>query len=107
MGEEKNGEKGRLRKTIETARHRVQESVEKATGAQFRRQFEEFTDAVTTVSLGIHRDQAELGDRVSALEHSQRQPVMRSAGTRVAMWALGASIGALILGAVAIFLAVL
>jgi len=107
MAEGKNEEKGRLRKTLETARHRIEGSVEKATGTQFRKHFEEFTEAVTTVSLGIHRDQSELGDRVSALEQSQRQPVTHSAGTRVAMWALGASIGALTLGAVALVLAVL
>ena len=38
------------------------------TGAQFRRQFEDFTDTVTTAVVGVHRDQNELKERVAKLE---------------------------------------
>jgi len=66
MADEKDG--GKLRRTYERARESVTEGVDKITGREFRRQFEEFTDAVTTSVLGIYRDGAVAKDRIEQAE---------------------------------------
>ncbi len=45
----------------------IQRSGELMSGADIRR-FDEFTEAVTRVSVGLHHGQAELGERVALLE---------------------------------------
>jgi len=66
--ESEAGESQGLRGTLGTARQAVTRSFDRLTGAEFRRQFQEFTNVVTTTVLGIHRDQSELRDRVTRLE---------------------------------------
>lgn len=104
---EKEEERGRLRRTFDSTRQRIGETTERATGAQFRKRFEEFTEAVTSVVLGIHRDQAELKDRLTSLEDPQQRSVTPSGGMGMVIWALGVSFVALTLGIVAVILAVL
>src|SRR5438132_8647486 len=71
-------------KHLESARETVSESVDKLTGTEFREEFEKFTDAVTRVVLGIHRDQAELRAQLGRLEkavtdlHAQLEKLDRS-----------------------------
>jgi hypothetical protein len=55
-------------KHLDSARETVSESLDKLTGSQFREEFEKFTDAVTKVILGVHRDQAELRAHVGRLD---------------------------------------
>ena len=43
-------------------------SYDRLTGSEFRRQFEEFTNAVSTAVVGVHRDQAELKERFEQLQ---------------------------------------
>ena len=66
--ENETGEGQGLRGTLGTARQAVTRSFDRLTGAEFRRQFEEFTNVVTTTVLGIHSDQSELRGRLARLE---------------------------------------
>ena len=52
----------RIRGAARGARDRVTGAADTITGVQFRRQFEEFTNAVTRTVVGVHRDQSELRD---------------------------------------------
>ena len=54
---------------LQTARQAFARSFDRLSGAEFRQQFEEFTNVVTTTILGIHRDQAELRKRLERAEH--------------------------------------
>ena len=70
--EEKNGEEGlgsRIAGGINRVRQGVQRSSEVLTGSDIRG-LDAFTDAVTRVSVGLHRDQAELREQVEKLEQS-------------------------------------
>ena len=62
---------GRLSDTIISARQAFGRSFDRLTGTEFRRQFEEFSNVVTTTVLGIHRDQSEFNDRVARIEQTQ------------------------------------
>jgi hypothetical protein len=55
-------------KHLASTRDTVSESFDKLSGAQFREEFERFSDAVTKVILGIHRDQAELRAQLGRLD---------------------------------------
>ena len=66
--EEASNESGRLRGTFVSARQAFGKSFDHLTGAEFRRQFEEFSNVVTTTVLGIHRDHSELSDRLAKME---------------------------------------
>lgn len=57
----------RAKGVIGSAKQRVRRSAEVMSGADIRR-FEEFTDAVTTAVVGVHRDQAELRERLADTE---------------------------------------
>ncbi len=59
----------RAKGAIGSATHRVRRSAEVMSGADIRR-FEEFTDAATTAVIGVHRDQAELRERLASTEQS-------------------------------------
>ncbi len=74
--EEDSTDSGRLRSTFLSARQAFGRSFDQLTGAEFRRQFEEFSNVVTTTVLGIHRDQLELSERLARIE--QTQPSTRS-----------------------------
>ena len=70
--EEKNGEAGlgsRIAGGINRVRQGVQRSSEVLTGSDIRG-LDAFTDAVTRVSVGLHRNQAELREQVEKLEQS-------------------------------------
>ena len=58
----------RFRESIRSAGESVTGTADTITGVQFRRQFEDFTDAVTTAVVGVHRDQGELRERLEELE---------------------------------------
>lgn len=58
----------RLREGVGAARERIVGTADTITGVQFRRQFEDFTDAVTTAVVGVHRDQGELQERADKLD---------------------------------------
>ena len=94
------GDQG-LRGTFRSARQAFARSLDRVTGAEFRRQFEEFTNVVTTTVLGIHRDQSELGERLARVEHSTKaEPSTPS--QKLVMGAFIFSLAAVILGVVAL-----
>ena len=92
------GDQG-LRGTFRSARQAFARSLDRVTGAEFRRQFEEFTNVVTTTVLGIHRDQSELSDRLTRIEQIQAssQPV-----NKLVIATLVCSLVAMVLGIAAL-----
>ena len=97
QGEESQGFRG----TLDSARQAFSRSFDRVTGAEFRRQFEEFTNVVTTTVLGIHRDQSELGGRLAKVERStSTEPTTPS--NRLVKWAFIFSLVAVILGVAAL-----
>ena len=74
--EEKAKNKG-LRGTLGSAREAIGGSLDKLSGAEFRRQFEQFTTVVETTVVGIHRDQQELSKRLENLEKSKNLKIIR------------------------------
>ena len=60
----------RFRASARSAGERVTGAADTITGVQFRRQFEDFTEAVTTAVVGMHRDQSEMRGRLEDLEAS-------------------------------------
>ena len=89
----------RLSGIFVSARQAFGKSFDRLTGAEFRRQFEEFSNVVTSTVLGIHRDQSELSDRLARIE--QTRPSNASANKLVKA-TLVFSLVALILGIVAV-----
>ena len=63
-----SGMGGRLQQAVGAVGERVTGTADTITGVQFRRQFEDFTDAVTTAVVGVHRDQGELQERADKLD---------------------------------------
>lgn len=63
---------GRLRDAVGSVGETVTGTADTITGLQFRKQFEDFTDAVTTAVVGVHRDQGDLRERVDALESAHQ-----------------------------------
>lgn len=59
----------RARGVVDSATQRAKRSAEVISGADIRR-FEEFTDAAATAVIGVHRDQAELRERLIRTEQS-------------------------------------
>ena len=68
MEESSEGIGGRLRGAARGARERITGTADVITGVQSRRQWEEFTDAVTRAVIGVHRDQDELRKSQEELE---------------------------------------
>ena len=95
-------EGGGLRKTFDSAKQGIGKTFDKATGAEFRRQFEEFTDAVTTSILGLHRDQSDLRDRLSHLESSKSVDLAPRFQQKFSLLPLLLSVLALILSIIAL-----
>ena len=56
MNEEQDGSEARRRNPLRSASERVRGSIDRVTGTEFRRQFDEFTDAVTAVIVGLDAD---------------------------------------------------
>ena len=103
MGQEDN-KKGRVRKSLVSAKGAVTRTVGKATGAEFREEFEKFTDAVTTSVMGLHGDMLELEARVDKIQ-TPGSDIAFQPSTRLALAALVISIFALLLSAAALFAA--
>ena len=78
-----------LRGTFASARQAFARSFDRVTSAEFRRQFEEFTNVVTTTVLGIHRDQSELRERLTRVEHSTTRKLVVGAIFSLAATILG------------------
>ena len=62
-------ERAGMSEQLDSARQTVRTSSEVLTGADIR-QFDEFTDSVTRVVLGLHRDQADTAQRLTTIEQS-------------------------------------
>ena len=90
---------GRLRDTFVSARQAFGRSFDRLTGAEFQRQFEEFSNVVTTTVLGIHRDQSELSDRLARIEKTKLSGL---SANKLVIAALVFSLAAVILGIVAL-----
>ena len=67
---EENAKNKGLRGTLGSARGAIGSSLDKVSGAAYRRQFERFADMVQTTVVGIHRDQLELDKRLEKVERS-------------------------------------
>ena len=93
---------GRIRESIGTARQAIGRGFDQVTGTEFRRQFDEFTSVVSSATLGVHQDQAELRERLELLE--QRSAHATTTG-RLTMLVLALSLFALIAAIVAVILA--
>ena len=64
---------GPLNSMFVSARQAFGRSFDRLTGTEFRRQFEEFSNVVTSTVLGIHRDQSELSERLTIIEEAGPQ----------------------------------
>ena len=91
-----------LRGTFDSARQAFGRSFDKLTGAEYRRQFEEFTNVVATTVLGIHRDQSQLSERLARFEHSTQAVPSTTRTPKLVLWAFIFSLVAVILGVVAL-----
>lgn len=69
--QEDSTDSGPLNSAFVSARQAFGRSFDRLTGAEFRRQFEEFSNVVTSTVLGIHRDQSELSDRLAKIEQTR------------------------------------
>ena len=99
--EEGSTDSGRLRDTFDSARQAFGRSFDRLAGAEFQRQFEEFSNVVTTTVLGVHRDQTELSDRLARIEQSQ---TTSPSATRLVKAAFVFSLVAVILGIVVLLI---
>ena len=102
QGRDETAEDRGLRSTFGSARQAFARSFDRLTGAEFREQFQEFTDVVTTTVLGIHRDQSELRHRLQAVEHSTQASPSARATQKLVVWAFILSLVAVIMGVVAL-----
>jgi hypothetical protein len=100
-----------LRDIAGAARETLGRSFDRISGAEFRGQFEDFTNAVSTTVVGVHRDQAEIvkkfdelqkeiSDLASSMEpqHSQWYRIH----TLPALMSLILSVGAVVIGVIAL-----
>ena len=99
--EEDSTDSGGLRGTFLSARQAFGRSFDQLTGAEFRRQFEEFSNVVTTTVLGIHRDQLELSERLARIE--QTQPSSSRSDNKMVKATFLLSLVAVILSVAALF----
>ena len=97
--EEGSTDSGRLSDTFVSARQAFGRSFDRLTGAEFRRQFEEFSNVVTTTVLGIHREQSELSDRLARIEQAQ---LSRPPANKLVIATIVFSLVAVILGIAAL-----
>lgn len=67
---ERSGVLGWVQGTAAGARDRATGVADAMTGADVRRQFEDFTDVVTTAVIGVHHDQEVLRQRLTAAEEA-------------------------------------
>ncbi|MCH7739789.1 MAG: hypothetical protein IIC93_06545 [Chloroflexi bacterium] len=95
----------RLRGTFNSARGAVGSSLDKVSGAAYRRQFERFTNIVETTVVGIHRDQLELDKRLEKLERATPATPSTLPTHKLAVAAFVFSLTAVILAIAALALA--
>ena len=62
---------GRLRKGLDATKGKVSGTKDMVTGKKFQKQFEDFTDVVSTAVIGVHRDQRTVRDSLTQLEVQQ------------------------------------
>ena len=91
-----------FRDAFESAGKSLGKVFDKATGAEFLRYFEEFTDAATTAIIGIHRDQIEIRKLLSKLESLRPPETPRPLTSGLSLWSLILSLIALALSIVAL-----
>ena len=98
---------GLLRRFARGARNRTAGTIGAVTGAQYRRQFEEFTDVVTTTVVAVHQDQVQFKKRAEELEAAHRDQIQRLEGLETAhhdyilrIQMVGIVLGAVVLSAV-------
>ena len=53
---------------LRSAQRSASRTVDRVTGAEFRRKFEDFTSVISTTVLGVHQDQSKINDRMDKLE---------------------------------------
>lgn len=99
-GEEE--EREGIKKFLEGLKQKAGTGYDKVTGAEFRKQFEEFTAAVTTVVLGIHSDQRELRERLIRVESARSEKTARNKASMMVISALIISILGFVLSVIAI-----
>ena len=68
-----HGVLGRIRGAFGAAGEGVTGAVDTVTGAGFRKDFEDFTEAVTTTVIGVHQDQAKLRESLSRFNQNSLQ----------------------------------
>ena len=103
QGRDVTAEERGLRESVGSARQAFARSFDRVTGAEFRRQFEEFTNVVTTTVLGIHRDHSELRDRLEKVQGSiQAEPSSTPVTQKLVVGTFMFSAVALILGVAAL-----
>lgn len=59
-----------LRGTLDSAREALGSSLDRVSGTEYRRQFEQFANVVETAVVGVHRDQIELNLRLEKVEQA-------------------------------------
>lgn len=92
-----------LRGTFVSARQGIGRSFDRLSGAEFRQQFEEFSNVVTTTVLGIHRDQSELSARLERIEKARpSNPPINTPANQLAKLVFVSSLIAAILATVAL-----
>ena len=94
---------GRLTSDIVSARQAFGRSFDRLTGTEFRRQFEEFSNVVTSTVLGIHRDQSELSERLAKIEQTRSS---NTSASKLVKATFVFSLVAVILGIVALALVI-
>ena len=102
QGRDVTAEERGLRESVGSARQALARSFDRVTGAEFRRQFEEFTNVVTTTVLGIHRDQSELRDGLDKVEGTIQAEPSTPPTQKLVFGTFIFSLIALILGVVAL-----
>ena len=102
QGTDETTEDRGLRGAFDSARLTFARSFDKLTGAEFRRQFEEFTNVVTATVLGIHRDQSELRESLARVGQSKQAAPSTARIQKLVLWAFIFSLVAVILGVVAL-----
>ena len=100
--DDETAEERGLRGTIDSARQAFARSFDRLTGAEFRRQFEEFTNVMATTVLGIHRDQSQLREKLARIEHSTQAETTTTPVHKLVIWAFIFSLVAVIVGVVAL-----
>lgn len=102
---DENESRGRLRDRIGSAREGVRSSVDRLSGAEFRREFEQFTEAVTTAIVGLHGDATEMRGKMELIERQRNSAEEARKPGRLTLVALVVSMLAVLLAVASFVLA--